>query len=94
MPGSPKLKLLYLMRIMEKTDLQNPITTPEIIAELAEYGIKAERRAIYGDLNALKTFGLDIEKVKTKKVGYYVASRLFDLSELKPLVGVEPAKTD
>jgi len=87
MPGSPKIKPLYLMKIMlDKTDLQNPITVPEIIAELAGYGIKAERKTVYDDLNVLRTFGIDIERVKTKTVGYYVASRLFDLSELKLLV--------
>jgi len=87
MPGSPKLKPLYLMKIMlEKTDAQNPITVTEIIAELAEYGIKAERKAIYDDFNVLRAFGIDIEMIKTKTVGYYVASRLFDLPELKLLV--------
>ena len=87
MPGSPRLKPLYLMKIMlDKTDAQNPITVPEIIAELAEYGIKAERKAIYDDLNVLRAFGIDIEMVKSKKVGYYAASRLFDILELKLLL--------
>jgi len=87
MPGSPKLKPLCLMKIMlEKTDAQKPITVPEIIAELAEYGIKAERKAIYDDLNVLRAFGIDIETIKTKTVGYYAASHLFDLPELKLLV--------
>ena len=87
MPSSPKLKHLYLMKIMlDKTDSQNPMTVPEIIDDLAQYGIKAERRAIYDDLNVLRVFGIDIKKVKSKTVGYYVASRQFALPELKLLV--------
>jgi len=75
------------MKIMlEKTDAQNPLTVAEIISELNIYGISAERKAIYNDLDILREFGIEIETIKSKTVGYYVASRQFDLTELKLLV--------
>ena len=84
---STKLRPLYLMKILlDKTNPQNPMTVPEIIDDLALYGIEAKRRAIYDDLNVLRVFGMDIKKVKSKTVGYYVASRQFALPELKLLV--------
>ena len=46
----------------------------------------AERKSIYGDLEALRTFGMDIVQTKTKTTGYYVGSRTFEVPELKLLV--------
>lgn len=81
-----KLKLLYLTKILqEKTDENYTISVPQIIEELARYGISAERKSIYDDLEALRFFGFDIESVKTKTTGYYLASREFELPELKLL---------
>jgi len=89
MPGSSnlKLKLLYLMKILlEKTDAQNPLTISEIITELAVYGVSAERKSLYIDIETLREFGLDIETTRSKTTGYYIASRKFELPELKLLV--------
>ena len=47
MPKSPnqKLKLLYLMEILlQQTDERHPMTVPEMIAQLAQRGISAERK--------------------------------------------------
>lgn len=89
MPKSPnqKLKLLYLMEILlQQTDERHPMTVPGMIAQLAQRGISAERKSIYGDLEALRTFGMDIVQTKTKTTGYYVGSRTFEVPELKLLV--------
>jgi len=81
------MKPLYLMKILlEQTDEDHPITIQEILNTLSEYGIKAERKSIYSDLELLRGYGLDIEMLKTKTVGYYIASRQFELPELKLLV--------
>lgn len=81
-----RLKILYLYRILlEKTDEQHHITMPEIINQLKLYGISAGRKALYEDIEALKTFGLDIVQLKGNVSGYYVASREFELPELKLL---------
>ena len=84
--SNQKLKLLYLNQILqEKTDENHTMTVPQIIEELARYGITAERKSIYDDLEALRFFGLDIASVKTKTTGYFLASREFELPELKLL---------
>ena len=82
-----KLKLLYLLKMLEeKTDEENTMTINEMIAELDRYGITAERKSIYDDLEALKHYGLDIAIRKSKTTDYFVAGRLFELPELKLLV--------
>ena len=82
-----KLKILYLMKIfLEKTDCEHCLTIAEIIDELDKYGISAERKSLYGDIDALRDYGMDIETTRGAKFGYYVANRLFELPELKLLV--------
>ena len=82
-----KLKLLYLMQILlEQTDEEHTITVPQMITELSKLGISAERKSIYDDLEYLKLFGIDICSNKTRTTNYYVASRDFELPELKLLV--------
>ncbi|PKM67298.1 MAG: WYL domain-containing protein [Firmicutes bacterium HGW-Firmicutes-2] len=85
--SNQKLKLLYLLKMLnEKTDENNTMTINDMIAELERYGITAERKSIYDDLEALRHYGLDIAMQKTKTTDYYVASRVFELPELKLLV--------
>lgn len=72
--------------LMEKTDEEHTLTVPQMIEELSRYGISAERKSIYDDLEYLKLFGLDLCSRKTKTHDYFVASRDFELPELKLLV--------
>ena len=59
--SNQKLKLLYLLKILsEKTDEEHKMTVPQMIQELEKYGISAERKSIYDDIEALRFFGLDI----------------------------------
>ena len=85
--SNQKLKLLYLMQyLLEKSDEEHPLSVADMIEELARYDIKAERKSIYDDLEALRLFGLDIIQVRGKNTGYYVGTREFELAELKLLV--------
>ena len=85
--ANQKLKLFYLLKILqEKTDEEHTITIAEIINLLNIYGINAERKSIYSDLELLNQYGFDILCNKSKAYGYYMASRLFELPELKLLV--------
>lgn len=82
-----KMKTLYLMRILlEKTDEKHMMTANELAFALLDYGYKAERKSIYSDIEALQSYGLDIVQQKGSNPGYYVASRDFELPELKLLV--------
>lgn len=86
--NTQKLKILYLMKILlEKTDETHSITMPEIIAELSAYGVNAERKSIYNDIENLRLYGLDIIGEKEDKAfSYRVGNRQFELAELKLLV--------
>ena len=86
--SNQKLKLLYLMRyLLDNTDEEHPVSTNQIIHYLDQFDISAERKSIYDDIEALRTFGLDIERSESgRNSGYYIASREFELPELKLLV--------
>ncbi len=85
--SNQKLKLLYIVKyLMQNSDEEHPVSTAEIIGELANNGISAERKSIYDDIEALKLFGLDIIQLKGKNGGYYIGERDFELPELKLLV--------
>ena len=95
MAVSQKLRLLYLAKVlMEKTDEKHSMTMPQIIEALGAYGITVERKTIYSDVEDLRNFGLDIIGEKEgNKFNYFVASREFELAELKLLVdSVQAAK--
>ena len=83
-----KLKLLYIMDyLLQYSDAEHPVTVRQLIAHLAAHDIAAERKSIYDDIEALRTYGLDVEQVADGQFyGYYVASRRFELPELKLLV--------
>lgn len=82
-----KLKILYLMKIfLQETDEDHSLTISDIIAKLAKYNISVERKTVYGDIETLRQFGLDIKMQKSKTFDYLLASRDFELPELKLLV--------
>ena len=86
--SNQKLKQLYLLRIlMEQSDEKHPISASGLIRELGRYDVQAERKSIYSDIEELIHFGIDIECNKGRvNGGYYIASREFELPELKLLV--------
>ena len=83
-----KLKILFILKLLsERTDESHAISAPEIIKALEKEGICVERKTVYADVQALKDFGYDILTSKKKdNSGYYMASREFELPELKLLV--------
>ena len=82
-----KQKILYLRQILlERTDEKHPISMAEILEALEAYGIQAERKSIYADIETLKNFGMDIIHRREQPSGYCVVSREFELPELKLLV--------
>jgi len=86
--SNQKLKLMYLAKILqEKTDEDHGLTMPELIEELARFDVKAERKSIYDDMEALQLLGMDVDKrAEGNRTEYYLASRDFELAELKLLV--------
>ena len=90
-----KLKMLYLWKILsEETDDRHSLTMQDLITKLAAYGVNADRKTVYADLEELRRFGMDII---TSHVGhnyyYNLGSREFEMPELKLLVdSVQAAK--
>lgn len=83
-----KLKMLYLAKIfLEYTDDEHALTVKEISDHLARYEIQADRKTLYLDFEELRRFGLDIKSESVGRYVYYhLASRTFELPELKLLV--------
>lgn len=82
-----KLRTLYIMdALLEKSDENNRLSTKDLLEMLKGYGISADRKSIYDDIETLTVWGMDILYTKEQPAGYYLASRKFELPELKLLV--------
>lgn len=93
--SNQKLKIMYLMKILlDRTDEAHSITMPEIIDALEAYGISAERKSLYNDIENLRVYGLDVIGVQEDRTySYHIGNRQFELAELKLLVdSVQSAK--
>ena len=81
-----KLKLLYLKEIFELySDEDNILNAADIAERLEDYGIECERKSIYKDIEILIEYGLDIIKTSKPKTGFFLASRDFELAEIRLL---------
>ena len=83
-----KLKIFYILDYLEKNSHQDhPVRATELIAMLdGQHNIHCERKTVYSDIAALQDLGVDIVSVPGKNGGYYIASRNFELPELKLLI--------
>ena len=82
--ANQKLKLIYLLRFLEeKSDEAHPVRLRDMQEELERYDIRAERKSVYSDLEALREAGYDVQQAGG---AYWLADRRFELAELKLLV--------
>jgi len=83
-----KLKILYILDYLQKNSHESkPVRANELIAMLGEHhGISCDRKTVYSDIAALQDYGVDIVSTPGKNGGYHIASRNFDLPELKLLI--------
>ena len=83
-----KLKILYILDYLQRNSHEDkPIRTAELLNMLdREHRISCDRKTVYSDVAALQEFGVDIVSVPGKNGGYYIASRNFELPELKLLI--------
>ena len=86
--SSQKLKILYVMEfLLRNSDEEHPVSISQIAEYLEAHDIPAQRKSLYDDIEALRKYGLDIIQTnRGKNYGYYIASRDFELPELKLLV--------
>lgn len=84
-----KLKLLYLIRILqEETDPEVGLSMPQIIERLREHDIAAERKAIYRDFQALRDMGFDVVKIPTRPVQYALVRSELGFDDVMMLIDV------
>ena len=82
-----KLKILYIWDYLQRNShADHPVRAVELMQMLEQKGILCERKTVYSDISALQDYGVDIVSAPGKNGGYYIASRNFDLPELKLLI--------
>ncbi len=85
--ASQKKKLVILWRFLwRETDEDHPASMAALLSELAAWGVSAERKSIYDDLEALGELGLDVQCRRGRGGGWFLGQREFELAELKLLV--------
>ena len=83
-----KLKIFYIHDYLLKNSHQDhPVRAAELISMLErQHNISCDRKTVYSDIAALQDYGVDIVSIPGKNGGYYIASRNFELPELKLLI--------
>ena len=82
-----KRKLPILAKLLlERSDEEHPISRQEMQAELERWGLSAERKSLYDDMEQLKELGMDVQAKRGRSGGWYIGQRRFELAELKLLV--------
>ena len=83
-----KLKIFYILDYLQRNSNENhPICASELITMLdRQHNIRCDRKTVYSDIAALQDYGVDIVAIPGKNGGYYIASRIFELPELKLLI--------
>lgn len=85
--ASSKVKTLLIYKYLnEYSDEENPMSTTDLIALLAQDGIKCERKSIYADIETLKSLDFDIVNTTYPKKGYFMATRRFELPQVRLLI--------
>ena len=79
-------RLHLLQELWERTDEKHKLSLSELKQALAGWGLSADRKTIYRDIEVLRNAGCDIIYCPVKKKGYYWNSRLFEQAELKLLI--------
>ncbi len=86
MSSSKTKTLLVYKYLYEYSDENNPLTTTDIIRLLQKDGITCERKSIYADIKTLNSVGFDIVSSNTSNRGFFIASRTFELPQVRLLI--------
>ena len=87
MKNESQTRILYLLRYLSlHTDEEHPASVAEILDLWKEQGIVSDRRVVYRDIALLTELGVDIVCVKSSRNSYFLATRQFELPEVKLLV--------
>ena len=88
MENGNKLRLLYIYKhLLQYSDAEHPITTPQLLRFLREeHGMDVNRTTLPGDFAMLEKAGFHFEVIRSRQNKYYFDGRLFDMAELKVLI--------
>ena len=83
-----KLKILYIRDYLEKNSHEKRLVRASELIDMLQrqHNNSCDRKTIYSDIAALQDYGVDIISVPGKNGGYYIASRIFEVTELKLLI--------
>ncbi len=85
--GNARLRVLYILDYLEKNSHEkHPVRATDLAAMLRQHNIVCDRKTIYSDIAALQEYGVDLVSAHGNGGGYYIASRNFELPELKLLI--------
>lgn len=84
---SSRIRVLKVLEILKvNSDVDHPMSASDIIEELSKYGIVAERKAVYKDIEALEESGVEVVRTGTPKKGCYIEADGFCLPEVCLLI--------
>ena len=83
-----KLKIFYILDYLNRNSHEkHPVRASELMDMLQnQHNISCDRKTVYSDIAALQDYGVDIVSVPGKNGGYFIATRNFELPELKLLI--------
>ena len=83
-----KLKILYIRDYLERHSHEGRLVRAAELIDMLDrqHNISCDRKTIYSDITALQDYGVDIISVPGKNGGYYIGSRIFEVTELKLLI--------
>jgi predicted DNA-binding transcriptional regulator YafY len=85
--SSSKTKTLLIYKFLsEYSDENNPLSSTELIDMLKAEGCHCERKSIYADIQTLNDIGFDIITTVSPKRGFFMATRRFELPEVRLLI--------
>ena len=82
-----KQRLIRLFKYLyRETDEDHPVTTNELVEIFTEANANAARKTVKDDIDVLVEEGYDIVTIKSYYNAFFMASREFELPELKLLI--------
>ena len=83
-----KLKIFYILDYLQQfSHPDHPVRAAELMSMLQnQHNISCDRKTVYSDIAALQDYGVDIVSTPGKNGGYFIATRNFELPELKLLI--------
>ena len=82
-----KQRLLRILRYLYMfTDEQHPVTNQELVTMFADGIANGNRKTIKNDIDILAAEGFDVITTKSYRNSFYMASRIFEVPEVKLLI--------